>query len=97
MNGVTILFHWNGESHKINLNVDDFSNQTDRFYAYFHIGNDYFYFEDDLEDGHPVLNMPGVWYQPENEEEEDRYFWHPSDLQIMDVDGKTVTLTNNGR
>ena len=72
-------------------------------YAYFYIGTDYFYFEDDEESkNQAVLSMPGVWYQPELDEDgretaEEQYFWQPSDLQVLTVDDKPVSLYNNGR
>ena len=100
---IAILFQWKGEIHKINLKEKNFSYQGDRFYAYFYIGNDYFHFEDDEEGrNQAVLNMPGVWYLPEldengNETAEEQYFWEPDDLQVLTVDGKPVRLNYNGR
>lgn len=94
---VTILFQWNGESHTVGLQAKDFSRQLDRFYAYFRIGNDLFYFEDDLDGGLPVLAMPGVWFSPAGDAPEEQYFWKPEDLRVLSVDGRPVELINNGR
>lgn len=100
---ITFLFQWKGENHKIHLKEKNFNYQGDRFYAYFYIGKDYFYFEDDEEDkDQAALNMPGVWFQPEldedgNETAEEEYFWDQSVLQVLRVDGKPVHLNRNGR
>ena len=94
---VTILFEWMGCSYKRTLLRKNFREQLDRFYAYFHIGNSHFYFEDDLDGGQPVLRMPGVWYEPIDENEEAKYFWEPEYLQVSAIDGCPVCIINNGR
>ena len=94
---VTIRFNWNGKSHQRTLLAKNFADQCDRFYAYFYIGKDYFHFEDDMEWGQAQLRMPGVWFVPESEDPDMEYFWRPEYLQVVRVDGKPVSLINNGR
>ena len=94
---VTFRFNWKGKSHQRTLLVKNFADQRDRFYAYFYIGKDYFHFEDDMECGQAQLSMPGVWFVPENEDHDEEYYWKPESLQVVKVDGKPVSLINNGR
>lgn len=94
---VTILFEWMGRTYKRTLLRKNFCEQLDRFYANFYLGKDLFYFEDDLEDGQPVLVMPGVWMQPNNDREDAQYYWHPSVLKVCRIDGRPIEIINNGR
>ena len=94
---VTIRFNWNGKSHQRTLLAKNFADQGDRFYAYFFIGKDSFHFEDDMECEQAQLSMPGVWFVPKDEGTDDEYYWKPESLQVVRVDGKPVSLINNGR
>lgn len=94
---VTIRFNWNGKSHQRTLLAKNFADQRDRFYAYFFIGKDHFYFEDDMERGQAQLRIPGVWFEPKAEYHDEEYYWKPESLQVVKVDGQPISLINNGR
>lgn len=78
---VEISFFWNGIYHRIILIRKDFNCQLDRFYAYFDIGKEHFYFEDSLESKEPVIEQPGVWHKVD-EDHEDYYHRNVAVLKV---------------
>ena len=59
-----LSINWDGKEHELTLNASDFDHTVprERFWVYFDIGNDHFWFEDTLDDCDcPIIELPGVW------------------------------------